>query len=225
MGPLAHLSHSLTLEPWRQWNVAFQPHGGSGHLGVLLSLSFTERPRGVATRAPQHRERSTACTLLHALPSAEAGTETAQMHSAFSRCRQRRRDMRDALLRMQVQCLKLTAIWQASSALLCAPCAAEPMCECAESWWHSTLPQTLSDRMSQGHTVSLLCGQVALYLFEVKLCHLRVWVSENLAQHLLNWCVSLNAPMWTYTYNQIALDVSKVKKITQKNKEFTCNNI
>lgn len=90
MGPLAHLSHSLTLEPWCQWNVAFQPHGGSGHLGVLLSLSFTERPRGVATRAPQHRERSTACTLLHALPSAEAGTETAQMHSAFSRCRQRR---------------------------------------------------------------------------------------------------------------------------------------
>ena len=129
MGPLAHLSHSLTLERWCRWNVAFQPHGGSGHLGVLLSLSFTERPRGAATGAPQHRERSTECTLLHALPSAEARTETAQTHSAFSRCRQRRRDVRDALLRMQVQRLKLSAIWQASSALLCVPCAAESMCE------------------------------------------------------------------------------------------------
>lgn len=37
--------------------------------------------------------------------------------------------------------------------------------------------------------------EVALYLFEVKRCHLTVWVFENLAQDLLNWCVSLNAPM------------------------------
>ena len=37
-------------------------------------------------------------------------------------------------------------------------------------------------------------SEVALYLFEVKRCHLTVWVFENLAQDLLNWCVSPNAP-------------------------------
>ena len=37
-------------------------------------------------------------------------------------------------------------------------------------------------------------SEVALYLFEVKRCHLTVWVFENLAQGLLNWCVSPNAP-------------------------------
>lgn len=46
---------------------------------------------------------------------------------------------------------------------------------------------------SHSHPDSMGVGSSSLP-FEVKRYRLTVWVFENLAQDLLNWCVSLNAP-------------------------------
>lgn len=122
-------SHSLTVECWCQWNLALQPDRGSGIFGILLLLSFTERLPAMANMptAAQKKENGMDSAALPLLRRSEK--IDCPDSFCFPGCSQRHREMRAALLRMQVQGLVLTAISQTSVALPCVPCAAEWMCE------------------------------------------------------------------------------------------------
>ena len=163
------------------------------------------------------------------LPRAEAGPETgpetARERPAFFR--RRRHRAWDALTEGDAGAVShANRHLTVSSAPRCLPLAAESVGECCSRDLAADLTEwDITRSHSHPDSVGVRSGSLT---FEVKRCRLTVWVFENLAQDLLNWYVSLNAPTWTYTYNPIALDGLKkggAGGITQENKKFPCNNI
>ena len=124
MGPLAHVSHIRVTQPdpraRGRWNLGFQPHGGSGHLGLLLSLSFPGRPQWWP---PQCRstEKGAQHTAAARPPVCGSWTGNHPGASCFLPSRRQRYRAWDALTGIQVPCLTNRHLTGQLCSLVCSP--------------------------------------------------------------------------------------------------------